>query len=194
MRTPEEEVPAKIFRIRIERCWTACENEAQATWQERRRTGALETRKKDETSMKLTKNKWLRCAGKQMRQNPVVVILLWIGLLGTTPVQFARAQALSTTTVQGTVYLANGQPGSGTLHVSWPAFTTANGLAVAADSATVPIGRDGFLSVNLAPNLGATPAGLFYTVVFYMSDGTTSTQYRRRDTAELFGIFNSVVH
>jgi hypothetical protein len=31
--------------------------------------------------------------------------------------------------------------------------------------------------VNLAPNLGATPAGLFYTAVFYLSDGTTSTQY-----------------
>jgi hypothetical protein len=143
--------------------------------------------------MKLTKRKWLRCAGKQMRQNPVVVVLLWIGLLGT-PVESARAQALSTTTVQGTVYLANGQPGSGTLHVSWPAFTTANGLAVAADSTTVSIGPDGFLSVNLAPNQGATPAGLFYTAVFYLSDGTTSTQYRRRDTSELLRVLDGVVH
>jgi hypothetical protein len=82
-----------------------------------------------------------------------------------------------TTTVQGTVYLANGQPGSGMLHVSWPAFTTANGLAIVADSADVTIGQDGFLSLKLAPNQGAMPGGLYYTAVFYMSDGSVSTQY-----------------
>ena len=36
---------------------------------------------------------------------------------------------------------------------------------------TVTIAPDGFVSVNLAPNLGATPAGEYYTAVFYMSDG-----------------------
>ncbi|HEV2487524.1 MAG TPA: hypothetical protein VGT08_18510 [Terracidiphilus sp.] len=127
--------------------------------------------------MKLTKNEWLHGVGRQMRQNPVVVVLMVMGLLGTALEQAASAQALSTTTVQGTVYLANGQAGSGTLRVSWSAFTTANGQAVVADSTTVTIGPDGFVSVNLAPNLGATPAGLYYTAVFYLSDGTTSTQY-----------------
>jgi hypothetical protein len=63
------------------------------------------------------------------------------------------------------------------LHVSWPAFTTANGLAIVADSSDVTIGQDGFLSVNLAPNQGAMPGGLYYTAVFYMSDGSVSTQY-----------------
>ncbi|MGA2338927.1 MAG: glycosyl hydrolase family 28-related protein, partial [Terracidiphilus sp.] len=87
------------------------------------------------------------------------------------------AQAVSTTTVQGTVYLANGQPGAGTLSISWPSFITAAGQAVAADTTTVTIGPDGFVSVNLAPNVGATPAGEYYTAVYYMSDGTTSTQY-----------------
>jgi len=89
----------------------------------------------------------------------------------------AFAQGVTTTTVQGTVYLANGQPGSGTLQLSWPAFTTANNLAVAAGRTTVPIGSDGFISVNLTPNLGASPAGLFYTAVYHMSDGATSTEY-----------------
>jgi hypothetical protein len=89
----------------------------------------------------------------------------------------ALAQAVSTTTVQGTVYLANGQPGSGTLQLSWPAFTTSNNLAVAAGRTTVSIGSDGFVSVNLAPNLGSSPAGLYYTAVYHMSDGTTSTEY-----------------
>jgi hypothetical protein len=127
--------------------------------------------------MKLTRNEWLRGAGGQMKQSPAVVVRMALGLLAMVLVQMASAQAVSTTTVQGTVYLANGQAGSGTLRLSWPAFTTANGQAVAADSMNVAIAPDGFVSVNLAPNLGATPAGLYYTAVFYMSDGTASTQY-----------------
>ncbi len=106
----------------------------------------------------------------------------WVGLCALLAgmsllVQGALAQGVTTTTVQGTVYLANGQPGAGTVAISWPAFTTAAGQAVAADSTTVTIPADGFVSVNLAPNQGATPAGEFYTAVFYMSDGSTSTQY-----------------
>jgi hypothetical protein len=92
------------------------------------------------------------------------------------------------------VYLANGQAGTGTLVVSWPAFTTANGQAVAADRMTLTIAPDGFVSVNLAPNLGATPAGLYYTAVFYLSDGTVNTEYRRFNAAELLGVFNGIVH
>jgi len=89
----------------------------------------------------------------------------------------AKAQGVTTTTVQGTVYLADGTPGSGTLLVSWPAFTTASNQAVAAGNTVVTIGSDGFLSVNLAPNLGSNPAGLYYTAVFHLSDGTVNTQY-----------------
>jgi hypothetical protein len=103
--------------------------------------------------------------------------LIGMGLMGTALGSVASAQAVSTTTVQGTVYLANGQAGSGTLDVSWPAFTTANGQAITADRMTVTIGQDGFVSVNLAPNQGATPAGLYYTAVYHMNDGTTSTEY-----------------
>ena len=102
----------------------------------------------------------------------VAVWLLAMGLAAT-----AWAQGVTTTTVAGTVYLANGQPGAGTLVISWPAFTTAAGQAVVADSMTVTIPADGFVSVNLAPNAGATPGGEYYTAVYYMSDGTVSTQY-----------------
>ena len=124
--------------------------------------------KKDETQMKLTGIEWFG-AGRRMGLG---LCLTWMAL-GVV----ANAQAVSTTTVQGTVYLATGHAGSGTLVVSWPAFTTANGHAVAADSTTVTIAADGFVSVNLVPNLGATPAGLFYKAVYYMSDGSTSTEY-----------------
>jgi hypothetical protein len=91
----------------------------------------------------------------------------------------ALAQTISTTTVQGTVYLANGSPGSGTLQLSWPAFTTASNQTVTAGKITTSIGADGFVSVNLAPNLGSSPAGLYYTAIYHMSDGTTSTEYCR---------------
>ncbi len=127
--------------------------------------------------MKLTKNEWLHDAGRQMMKNPIVVATVVLGLLAMALLQVAGAQSFSTTTVQGTMYLASGQAATGTLRVSWPAFTTANGQAVAAGSSTVTIAPDGFVSMNLAPNVGATPAGLFYTAIFYMSDGTTNTQY-----------------
>ncbi len=89
------------------------------------------------------------------------------------------AQGITTTTVQGTVYLASGQPGAGSVHISWPSFTTAANQAVAAGRSllTVSIATAGFLSVNLAPNLGASPAGLFYTAVYQLSDGSTNTEY-----------------
>ena len=131
---------------------------------------------KDETQMKLTGIEWTG-AGGRMGQSLQLRLKLGLCLIWMALGVVANAQAVSTTTVQGTVYLANGQPGSGTLVVSWPAFTTASGQAVAADSTTVTIAADGFVSVNLAPNLGATPAGLFYTAVYYMSDGSTSTEY-----------------
>ena len=99
-------------------------------------------------------------------------------MLSTALALGAFAQTIGTTTVQGTVYLANGSPGSGTLQVSWPAFTTASNQAVAAGKMTMDIGADGFVSVKLAPNLGSSPAGLFYTAIYHMSDGTTSTEYR----------------
>jgi hypothetical protein len=100
-----------------------------------------------------------------------------MGLLGMALAKKAHAQAMSTTTVQGTLYMANGQTGSGTLQLSWPSFTTVGGQAVVAGNTTVAIGSDGFVSVNLTPNVGASPAGLYYTAVFYLSNGTTTTQY-----------------
>src|ERR1035437_214040 len=121
--------------------------------------------------MKLTKHKWFG-AGKW-----IGLCLLGMGLMGMALDRLANAQSVSTTTVQGTVYRANGQPGSGTLNVSWPAFTTANNQAVAAGRTSVAIAPDGFVSVNLAANLGAMPAGLYYTAIYNLSDGTTSTEY-----------------
>ncbi len=98
--------------------------------------------------------------------------LMWTWMRGSV-----SAQGVATTTVQGTVYLANGKPGSGSLVLSWPAFTTANNQAVTTGRMNVTIGLDGYVSVQLAPNVGSTPAGLYYTAVYHLSDGTTSTEY-----------------
>jgi len=126
--------------------------------------------KKEETGMKLTNHERL-FTGRWMG-------LLWtvVCLMGMSLGSMAQA-TVSTTTVQGTVYLANGEPATGTVVVSWPSFTTASGQLVAADSMTATIAPDGFVSVNLAPNQGATPAGQYYTATYYLSDGTTSTEY-----------------
>ncbi len=124
--------------------------------------------------MKLMNSGWLRSSALFARDGIAACVLATM-LAATTAM--TAAQGVSTTTVQGTVYLANGEPGAGTVAISWPAFTTAAGQAVAADSTTVTIAPDGFVSVNLAPNQGATPAGEYYTAVYYMSDGLTSTQY-----------------
>ncbi|HEV2326510.1 MAG TPA: hypothetical protein VGS10_21405 [Terracidiphilus sp.] len=127
--------------------------------------------------MKLTVNERLRWNGLRsgwlrsvMR---IVTCVMAIWMAGPA----AQSQSVNTTTVQGTVYLANGQPAGGTLEVSWPTFSTAAGQLIAAGKTTVTVGADGFVSVNLTPNVGATPAGEYYTATFYKSDGTVSTQY-----------------
>lgn len=89
----------------------------------------------------------------------------------------AWSQSVTTTTVEGTIYEASGAPASGTMLIRWPSFTTAAGQSVSAGTTSVTIGADGFVSINLAPNLGATPAGLYYTVVYQLSDGTVNTEY-----------------
>ena len=92
--------------------------------------------------MKLMKDEWLQSPtlgaetkarrGRGAREKSMVRGV-GVCLLAMALASMAWAQAVSTTTVEGTVYLANGQPGAGTLTISWPSFTTAAGQAVAAD-------------------------------------------------------------
>ena len=84
---------------------------------------------------------------------------------------------VATTTVQGTVYSADGSAASGTLLVSWPAFSTASNQEVAAGSISTIIGANGLVSLNLAPNIGAYPAGTYYTAVYHLNDGTVNREY-----------------
>src|SRR4051812_4600395 len=83
----------------------------------------------------------------------------------------------STTTISDSVYLADGAPAAGTLLIHWPAFVTAGGSAVASGSTSVKLGPSGSLSVGLMPNAGATPAGVYYTVVYQLGPGQVKTEY-----------------
>jgi hypothetical protein len=83
----------------------------------------------------------------------------------------------ATTTVADTVYLADGTTASGTLIITWPAFVTASGAAVAGGVTNVTLGANGALSVALVPNAGATPAGVYYTVVYQIGAGEVKTEY-----------------
>jgi hypothetical protein len=104
------------------------------------------------------------------------LILHFLPMLFLAMPKMTQAQ-VTTTTVQGTVYRADGRAAQGTLIVTWPAFSTATNQAVAAGSATATIGVDGFVSLNLAPNQGAFPEGTYYTAIYHLNDGTVSREY-----------------
>jgi len=82
----------------------------------------------------------------------------------------------ATTTVADSVFLGDGTPAQGSLIISWPAFETAGGMAVAAGTTDVTLGAGGALSVALVPNAGATPAGAYYTVVYQLGPGEVKTE------------------
>ena len=89
----------------------------------------------------------------------------------------ALAQAPPTTTITGVVYRADGTPAGGTLLISWPAFTTVSGQAIAAGNTSATLGTGGTLTVALVPNINATPANTIYSVVYQLNDGTVKTEY-----------------
>ena len=103
-------------------------------------------------------------------------ILLGLSLLTLAAVA-GWAQGPGVTTINDTVYRADGTAAQGVALISWPAFLTAEGNAVAAGTKTVAIGNAGAFSTQLVPNVGAMPAGTYYTVVFQLDDGTVRGEY-----------------
>jgi hypothetical protein len=115
---------------------------------------------------------------RECRQQAGRLKTWWIAgillMIGATLV--CRGQ-VTTTAVQDTVYHADGTLATGTILVSWPAFATVTGNTVAAGNLNVTIGSNGQVTMNLAPNVGATPAGTYYTAVYHLNDGTVSKEY-----------------
>src|ERR1700678_4336039 len=73
----------------------------------------------------------------------------------TLPVS-AQVSQVATTQVTDTVFLADGTTATGTVIVSWQAFTTPLGQSVPAGTTSATIGAGGVLSLQLVPNAGAT--------------------------------------
>ena len=98
-----------------------------------------------------------------------------VAAVGWTPGLWAAGPAL--TTISDTVYRADGSPAGGTVLISWPSFQTSDGEVVAAGNQSVAIGTGGSFTTQLVPNVGASPAGTYYTVVFQLDDYTVRTEY-----------------
>lgn len=81
------------------------------------------------------------------------------------------------TVVSDVVYRADGTTAKGTILISWPAFSTADGKPVAAGSMSVKIGAGGAVNIALIPTQGATPSGTAYKVTIALDDGSSSTEY-----------------
>ena len=101
---------------------------------------------------------------------------LWLASL-LLLVPKAGLAVVQTTSVQGIVYRADGTVAQGTMLVSWPAFTAADGSTIAAGTTTATIAPDGSVNLALTPNAGANPAGTYYTVVYHLNDGTVEKEY-----------------
>jgi hypothetical protein len=99
-----------------------------------------------------------------------------IGVLLTVMTVAGVAQ-VTTTQVADTIYHADGTVATGTVLISWPAFTTSSGDSIPSGSTSAVIAAGGALSVHLTPNAGATPIGTYYTAVFHLDDGSVSREY-----------------
>ena len=107
----------------------------------------------------------------------VLIFLLLVFLMALSLSARLHAQGPALTTISDTVYRADGSPALGTVLISWPSFQTAEGDAVAAGNLAVTIGPLGAFTAQLVPNVGASPAGTYYVVVFQLDDGTVRTEY-----------------
>ncbi len=94
----------------------------------------------------------------------------------TAAVQAASGNEIATTQVTDTVYRADGTPATGSVIVSWQAFTTASGQAVPSGTTSATI-TSGALSLQLVPNAGSTLMGTYYTAVYHLDDGSVSREF-----------------
>ncbi len=90
--------------------------------------------------------------------------------------QTTSTGTIATTQIADTVFLGDGTPATGTVIVSWQAFTTASGESVPSGSTSAAI-TAGALSLQLIPNAGSTPIGTYYTAIFHLSDGSVSREF-----------------
>src|SRR5580692_7168786 len=108
--------------------------------------------------------------------NAVISLVLTLLVVLTIPAS-SYAQGPALTTISSTVYRADGTAAEGTALITWPSFVSADGYAVTAGNLAITLGPEGAFVAQLVPNVGATPAGTYYVVVFQLDDGTVRTEY-----------------
>jgi len=89
----------------------------------------------------------------------------------------AHAWAAHSTNVQDSVHEPNGSAATGSLTITWPAFTTAWNDPIPAGSFTAAIDDQGHFSIDLIPNAGALPAQTYYTAQYRLKDGSSWREY-----------------
>ena len=94
-------------------------------------------------------------------------------ILGVLAASFLCAAPQPLTTIQDTLYKADGTRFNGTLTISWTSFEAVDHSQILQQTSTVKV-VDGNLRVQLVPTTTATPAA-FYTVT-YNSDGRVQFQ------------------
>ena len=105
-------------------------------------------------------------------------LLKWLAaVVAMAAALVAQTNGPALTQVVDTVYRADGTLARGTVLISWPAFTTLDGMAVVAASMSVQLGTGGSFAANLAPNTGAQPAGVYYKVIYQLVGQEPSTEY-----------------
>jgi hypothetical protein len=112
----------------------------------------------------------------RMAAEGAVFLALALALGLALPVKM-QAEGPALTTINDTVYRADGSAAAGTVLISWPSFESAAGDEVAAGNLAVTLGPLGAFTAQLVANAGATPAGTYYVAVFQLDDGTVRTEY-----------------
>lgn len=77
------------------------------------------------------------------------------GLIALCSLRLLALPAL--TTIQDTLYTADGSPMNGTVIITWPSFVASDGTKIAAQTLTVPV-TSGYFQVALVPTVGASKA------------------------------------
>ena len=105
-------------------------------------------------------------------------LLKWLAAVVAMAVTMsAQTNGPTLTQVVDTVYRADGTAARGTVLISWPAFTTMDGKAVAAGSISIQLGSSGSFAASLAPNTGAQPAGVYYKVIYQLIGQEPSAEF-----------------
>ena len=80
------------------------------------------------------------------------------GLIALCALRLFALPAL--TTIQDTIYQADGTPMNGTVIITWPSFVASDGTKIAAQTLLAPV-TSGYFQASLVPTQGATPTTVY---------------------------------